>query len=60
MLSNKTGNNEITAMPYGLSVPHYFAVAFSVIAVVYATTKDWTVALATGMAWNLVQGIIMT
>ncbi|MGN1343240.1 MAG: hypothetical protein ACI4U3_01580 [Traorella sp.] len=60
MLSNKTGNNEITAMPYGLSVPHYFAVAFSVIAVVYATTKDWTVALATGMAWNLIQGIIMT
>lgn len=60
MLSNKTGNNEVTAMPYGLSVPHYFAVAFGVIAVVYGATKDWTVALATGMAWNLVQGIIMT
>lgn len=59
-LSNKTGNNEVTAMPYGLSVPHYFAVAFGVIAVVYGTTKDWQVALATGMAWNLIQGIIMT
>jgi adenine/guanine/hypoxanthine permease len=59
-LSIKTGNHEVTAMPYGLSVPHYFAVAFGVIGVVYGATQDWTIAFATGLAWNMVQGIIMT
>ena len=59
-LSIKTNNMEVTAMPYGLSVPHYFAVAFGVIAVVYGATQDWMVALGTGLAWNMVQGVIMT
>lgn len=59
-LSIRTGNLEVTAMPYGLSVPHYFAVAFGVIAVVYGATQDWKIAFATGLAWNLVQGMIMT
>ncbi|MFV0380962.1 MAG: hypothetical protein ACK5KR_01825 [Breznakia sp.] len=58
-LSKKTSNAEVTAMPYGLSVPHYFAVAFGVIGVVYGTTQDWTSAWAAGLAWNFVQGIIM-
>jgi AGZA family xanthine/uracil permease-like MFS transporter len=47
-------------MPYGLSVPHYFAVSFGVIGVVYGTTGDWQLAWATGIAWNIVQGVIMT
>jgi len=59
-LSILTNNQNVTAMPYGLSVPHYFAVAFGVIGVVYATTRDWQLAWATGIAWNIVQGIIMT
>ena len=59
-LSDKTGRNDVTAMPYGLSVPHYFQVAFSVILVVYIATGDWETALATGIAWNLIQGVIMT
>lgn len=59
-LSILSGNDEVTAMPYGLSVPHYFAVAFGVIGVVYATTGDWQLAWATGIAWNIVQGLIMT
>ncbi|MBS3991329.1 MAG: hypothetical protein KGZ51_04590 [Erysipelothrix sp.] len=59
-LSIKTGNLDVTAMPYGLSVPHYFAVAFGVIGVVYGATQDWTIAFATGLAWNMVQGVIMT
>lgn len=53
-------DQDITAMPYGLSVPHYFAVAFGVIGVVYASTGDWMVAWAAGVVWNLIQGIIMT
>ncbi len=59
-LSVKTGNENVTAMPYGLSVPHYFAVAFGVIVVVYGSTGDWQLAWGAGLAWNLVQGIIMT
>lgn len=59
-LADRTGNPDVTAMPYGLSVPHYFAVAFGVIGVVYAATNDWELAWATGIVWNLIQGIIMT
>ncbi len=58
-LSKRTGNPDVTAMPYGLSVPHYFAVAFGVIAVVYGATGSWETAWAAGMVWNLIQGIIM-
>lgn len=59
-LSILSKNNDVTAMPYGLSVPHYFAVAFGVIGVVYGATGDWQIAWATGIAWNIVQGLIMT
>ncbi|GAA0360763.1 hypothetical protein GCM10008932_11750 [Alkalibacterium iburiense] len=58
--SLKNGNSNVTAMPYGLSVPHYFIVTFGVMLPVYAQTQDWLLAWSTGVAWNLVQGIIMT
>lgn len=59
-LSIKSGDNDVTAMPYGLSVPHYFAVVFGVIGVVYAATGSWQTAWGAGIVWNLIQGIIMT
>jgi adenine/guanine/hypoxanthine permease len=59
-LAKKTNNPEVTAMPYGLSVPHYFAVAFGVILVVRLGGASWDDALAAGVVWNLIQGIIMT
>ncbi len=58
-LSIRSKKSDVTAMPYGLSVPHYFVVAFGVIAVVFAATGDWTVAWAAGVVWNFIQGIIM-
>jgi AGZA family xanthine/uracil permease-like MFS transporter len=58
-LSVKMKSSNVTAMPYGLSVPHYFVVAFGVIAVVYTTTGDWQIAWAAGIVWNFIQGIIM-
>ena len=58
--SIKRGESNVTAMPYGLSVPHYFIVAFGVMLPVYAQTQDWMLAWATGIAWNFVQGVIMT
>ncbi len=58
-MSVKEGRSDVTAMPYGLSVPHYFAVALAVILPTYVVTKDWTIAWAAGIVWNLIQGIIM-
>src|SRR5689334_17282850 len=58
--SLELGKVDMTALPYGLSVPHYFIVAFGVILPMYAQTQDWVIAWSTGIAWNLVQGIIMT
>ncbi|WP_067839251.1 xanthine permease [Amphibacillus sediminis] len=58
--SIEIGKSDMTALPYGLSVPHYFIVAFGVMLPVYAQTQDWVIAWSTGIAWNLVQGIIMT
>jgi len=58
--SIKHENSNTTALPYGLSVPHYFIVAFGVMLPVYAQTQDWMLAWSTGVAWNMIQGIIMT
>lgn len=59
-LSEKENRLNVTALPYGLSVPHYFIVAFGVILPVYAQTGNWVTAWSTGIAWNFVQGIIMS
>lgn len=58
-LAEKTNNPNVTALPYGVSVPHYFAVTFVVILPVYLKTNDWSIALGVGAAWNLVEGLIM-
>ncbi|MFA1820875.1 xanthine permease [Virgibacillus oceani] len=58
--SIKENRADVTAMPYGLSVPHYFVASFAVMLPVYAQTQDWILAWSVGIAWNLVQGIIMT
>ncbi|TCI48032.1 MULTISPECIES: xanthine permease [unclassified Exiguobacterium] len=59
-LSQREGRDNVTAMPYGISVPHYFVVAFAVMLPVYVQTNDWMIAWAVGVAWNIVQGLIMT
>ncbi|RCW62478.1 hypothetical protein [Halanaerobium sp. ST460_2HS_T2] len=59
-LSLEEERNNVTAMPYGLSVPHYFVVAFAVMLPVYLNTNDWVLAWSVGMSWNLIQGAIMT
>lgn len=52
--------DDVTALPYGLSVPHYFIVAFAVILPVHIQTGDWVIAWSVGVAWNIIQGVIMT
>lgn len=58
-LSIKIKSDSVTALPYGVSVPHYFAVAFTVILPIYMATSDWNIAWGVGAAWALVQGLIM-
>lgn len=58
-MSVKENRSDVTAMPYGISVPHYYAVALAVILPTYISTGDWMLAWATGMVWNFVEGIIM-
>lgn len=57
-LSIREGRDDVTAKPYGLSVPHYFICSFLVILPVYVQTKDWSVAWSVGVAWNFIHGII--
>ena len=58
-MSVKEGRSDVTAMPYGLSVPHYFVVSLAVMLPTYMVTQDWMIAWATGIVWNLIQGLIM-
>lgn len=58
--SLKENRSDLTALPYGLSVPHYFIVAFGIILPVHAQTGDWVLAWSTALAWNVVQGLVMT
>ena len=58
-MSVREDRSDVTAMPYGISVPHYYAVALAVILPTYISTGDWMLAWATGMVWNFVEGVIM-
>ncbi|MBD5148518.1 MAG: xanthine permease [Oscillibacter sp.] len=58
-MSVRENRTDVTAMPYGISVPHYYAVALAVILPTYISTGDWMLAWAAGMVWNFVEGVIM-
>lgn len=67
-LADKTGHESVTALPYGVSVPHYFIVSFGIIAgTVTLLSRDgtmdqsqiWLTAWGVGAAWSFVQGLIM-
>ncbi|MBC7238848.1 MAG: xanthine permease, partial [Chloroflexi bacterium] len=57
-LSLKEGRDDVTAVPYGVSVPHYFICSFLVMGPVYLKTGDWYLAWSIGVAWNFVHAII--
>ncbi len=58
-LAKKEGRSDVTAMPYGPSVPHMFIVVFLVMLPVYLQTKDPILAWQAGLAWCLIIGIIV-
>ena len=58
-LGKKEGRGDVTAMPYGPSVPHMFIVVFLIMLPVYLTTKDPMIAWHAGLAWCFIIGVIV-
>jgi AGZA family xanthine/uracil permease-like MFS transporter len=58
-LAKKEGRSDVTAMPYGPSVPHMFIVVFLVMLPVYLETKNPMVAWIGGLAWCFIIGVIV-
>ncbi|MSQ59876.1 MAG: regulator [Betaproteobacteria bacterium] len=58
-LARKEGRGDVTAMPYGPSVPHMFIVVFVVMLPTYLTTKDAMLAWRAGLAWCFIIGVIV-
>src|SRR5271168_919157 len=58
-LARREGRDDVTALPYGPSVPHMFIVVFLVMLPTYLKTKDPILAWQYGLVWCLVIGIIV-
>ena len=58
-LAKKEGRSNVTAMPYGPSVPHMFIVVLVVMLPTYLQTKDPILAWKAGLAWCFIIGVIV-
>ncbi|MGV8873555.1 MAG: regulator [Rhodococcus sp. (in: high G+C Gram-positive bacteria)] len=58
-LAKRENRTDVTALPYGPSVPHMFIVVFVVMLPVYLSTGDAVQAWAAGLAWAFMIGIIV-
>jgi len=58
-LAEKEGRSNVTALPYGPSVPHMFIVTFVVMLPTFIATKDPIAAWTAGLAWAFIIGIII-
>jgi len=58
-LAKKEGRDDVAAMPYGPSVPHYFFVTFVIMLPVLGKTGDVMKAWEAGLAWAFLIGVIV-
>lgn len=58
-LAAKENRSDVTAMPYGPSVPHMFIVVFLIMLPIYLKSKDAVAAWEAGLAWAFIIGIIV-
>ena len=58
-LARRENRTDVTALPYGPSVPHMFIVVFVVMLPVYLKTKDAMQAWQAGLAWAFMIGVIV-
>lgn len=59
-LAKRTGRGDVTAMPYGPSVPHMFIVVFVIMLPTWLKTHDPIAAWEAGLAWAFIIGVIIT
>ena len=58
-LARRENRDDVTAMPYGPSVPHMFIVTFLIMLPIYLATNDAIRAWQTGLAWAFIIGVIV-
>jgi len=58
-LARRENRLDVTALPYGPSVPHMFIVVFVIMLPIYLATKDPVQAWQAGLAWAFVIGVIV-
>src|SRR3954453_7619091 len=58
-LARREGRLNVTAMPYGPSVPHMFIVVFVIMLPIYLSSGDPIKAWEAGLAWAFVIGVIV-
>jgi len=58
-LALREGRTDVTAMPYGPSVPHMFIVTFVIMLPTYLQTRDPILAWQAGLAWAFIIGVII-
>src|SRR3954463_8027680 len=58
-LAAREGRTDVTAMPYGPSVPHMFIVTLVIMLPTYLATKDPVQAWEAGLAWAFIIGLII-
>ena len=58
-LARREKRTDVTAMPYGPSVPHMFIVVFVIMLPIYLRTKDPIQAWTAGIAWAFIIGVIV-
>ena len=58
-LARKEGRDDVTALPYGPSVPHMFIVSLVIMLPIYLRTHDPIKAWEGGIAWAFIIGVII-
>jgi len=58
-LQAKEGRDDVTAMPYGPSVPHMFIVTLVIMLPTYLKTHSFLKAWEAGLAWAFIIGVII-
>lgn len=58
-LARRTGRSDVTAMPYGPSVPHYFFVTFVIMLPIVLRGGSPLEAWMVGLAWAFIVGVII-
>ncbi len=58
-LSDKTGRDDVTALPSGPSVPHMFIVVFVIMLPITILTKDPIKGWEAGLAWVFIEGLVL-